>query len=153
MMSKLEDSVEEMKKTLNGQIGRIEELEETAEKLSYEKGSSNKFRKLHTKKDSYKDRNICYAKDDSIIDVVSAKCYASFDDDWDAGYASCFGGSRRVLTDDESRRNLQEMRGKRDLCSYDDDFVFGGWQPGYSAGDDAVEFGKLDIGAIQIGEE
>jgi hypothetical protein len=155
--------IEEMQNTLNGQIGRIEDLEKTTEKLSHEKVidkfrgerglKSAKSSERGLKGSKYKDRNICYEKDDSFIDVLTLECYASIDDWYYDGYTDCDGGGRgrRVLTDDESRRNLQEMRGKRDLCGFNDDVSPS--LDGFSAGSGALEMAKLDIGAIQIGEK
>jgi hypothetical protein len=171
MMSKLEDSVEEMKKTMNGQIEELEEtiegLEETIEELSNNKGSSNKSRKLHTKKggkggQGELNRNICYSKDEQFI-TVFAECEAAVDDDYyywfgtfaptsgtatptHEGFADCsVGGSRRELTNDEARRNLQEMRVKRDLCEFS--------EPAFTDTGEKTNIGMLEVGSVMIEKE
>jgi hypothetical protein len=123
--------------------GQIKELEQTIEELSNHGGSSNKFHQVRSlrkgsdrsprKGSKYKDRNICYSNDEAAISV-EVRCTADGSD----GEAGCV---RRVLTEDEARRNLKELSARRNLCTGVADTL------------ELVSIGSYDVGAIEIGEK
>jgi hypothetical protein len=103
--------------------------------------------KKKKKKPAKRMRNICYSTESHRIETW-LECSARVDDDdlTGSGWADCNYGSRRLLSHDEARKNVQEFKEKRELCG-------GPPGQGYEDGDSLSEFGFYEVGDIKMGKE